>query len=46
MKMLGSRQGSGEAPPRERETAPAPSSVGAKKAPGSNFGDMDDDIPF
>ena len=33
MKMLGSRQGSGEAPPREREAAPAPSSAGAKKAP-------------
>ena len=46
MKMLGSRQGSGEAPPREREAAPAASSGGAKKAPASNFGDMDDDIPF
>ncbi|MBX3677102.1 MAG: single-stranded DNA-binding protein [Rhodocyclaceae bacterium] len=45
MKMLGSRQGSGEAPPREREAAPAPS-AGAKKAPASGFGDMDDDIPF
>ncbi|MBX3646443.1 MAG: single-stranded DNA-binding protein [Rhodocyclaceae bacterium] len=45
MKMLGSRQGSGEAPPREREAAPAPS-AGAKKAPASSFGDMDDDIPF
>ena len=45
MKMLGSRQGAGEAPPREREAAPAPSS-GAKQAPASSFGDMDDDIPF
>ena len=45
MKMLGSRQGSGEAPPREREAAPAPSAAG-KKAPASGFGDMDDDIPF
>ena len=45
MKMLGSRQGSGEAPPREREAAPAPATAG-KKTPASNFGDMDDDIPF
>lgn len=45
MKMLGSRQGSGEAPPREREAAPAQPS-GGKKAPASGFGDMDDDIPF
>ena len=45
MKMLGSRQGAGEAPPREREAAPAPS-AGGKKAPASNFSDMDDDIPF
>ncbi len=43
--MLGSRQGAGEAPPREREAAPAPS-AGGKKAPASNFSDMDDDIPF
>ncbi len=46
MKMLGSRQGSGEAPQREREAAPAPSAGGVKKAAASNFGDMDDDIPF
>jgi len=45
MKMLGSRQGSGEVPPREREVASAPA-AGAKKAPAANFGDMDDDIPF
>ena len=42
MKMLGSRQG--EAPPREREAAPAQPASGAKKASG--FDDMDDDIPF
>ncbi|MDP1541709.1 MAG: single-stranded DNA-binding protein [Polycyclovorans sp.] len=46
MKMLGSRQGAGEAPPREREAAPAPSSGGKKAPAASNFGDMDDDIPF
>ena len=46
MKMLGSRQGAGEAPPREREPASAQPSGGAKKAPASGFGDMEDDIPF
>ena len=46
MKMLGSRQGAGEAPPREREATPAPAAGGGKKAPASSFGDMDDDIPF
>ncbi len=49
MKMLGSRQGAGEAPPREREAAATPAAAPAaagKKAPASNFGDMDDDIPF
>ena len=52
MQMLGSRQGSGEAPARERDAAPAErgakgaaASEGAKK-PASSFGDMDDDIPF
>ena len=49
MQMLGSRQGAGEAPMRERESS-APSSNQAsaakKPAPASNFGDMDDDIPF
>jgi single-strand DNA-binding protein len=45
MKMLGSRQGAGEAPPRERESAAA-QPAGAKKAPAAGFGDMDDDIPF
>jgi single-strand DNA-binding protein len=48
MQMLGSRQGMGEAPPRES----APPSSGARRQespsgpPGSGFGDMDDDIPF
>jgi single-strand DNA-binding protein len=47
MQMLGSRQGSGEAPAREREVAPAPAAAGGGKKPAaSNFGDMDDDIPF
>lgn len=47
MQMLGSRQGSGEAPAREREAAPAPAAAGGGKKPAaSNFGDMDDDIPF
>lgn len=45
MQMLGSRQGMGDAPPRESmgggESRPA-----AKKAPAGGFGDMDDDIPF
>ena len=46
MQMLGRREGMGEAPPRERESAPAQSGAGAKKAPAAGFGDMDDDIPF
>ncbi len=44
MKMLGSRQGAGEAAPREREAAPAASA--GKKPAASGFGAMDDDIPF
>lgn len=45
MQMLGSRQGAGEAPPTERQSAAAPAA--RKPAPsGSGFGDMDDDIPF
>jgi single-strand DNA-binding protein len=44
MQMLGSRQGMGEAPPRESEpSAPARS---APKPASSGFGDMEDDIPF
>ncbi len=51
MQMLGSRQGSGEAPTRERDAAPASAGAGAsnaakKPAPASGFNDMDDDIPF
>ncbi len=51
MQMLGSRQGSGEAPTRERDAAPASaaasaSSAAKKPAPASGFNDMDDDIPF
>ncbi|MCK6382904.1 MAG: single-stranded DNA-binding protein [Rhodocyclaceae bacterium] len=45
MQMLGRREGMGDAPPREREAASAPSG-GAKKAPASGFDGMDDDIPF
>jgi single-strand DNA-binding protein len=44
MQMLGSRQGMGEAPPRESEpSAPARS---APKPAAGGFGDMEDDIPF
>lgn len=49
MKMLGSRQGMGEAPPREYDSAPAAAPAGKPAAPGAastGFGDMDDDIPF
>jgi single-strand DNA-binding protein len=52
MQMLGSRQGMGDAPPREappaggarrQEPQGAPSNDGSS---GGGFGDMDDDIPF
>jgi single-strand DNA-binding protein len=52
MQMLGSRQGMGDAPPREappaggarrQEPEGAPSGGGSS---GGGFGDMDDDIPF
>ncbi len=50
MKMLGSRQGMGDAPPRESGSAPAaaPASrpAATPAASSSGFGDMDDDIPF
>ena len=49
MKMLGSRQGMGEAPPREPDGAPAAAPARTPAAPAassSGFGDMDDDIPF
>jgi single-strand DNA-binding protein len=45
MQMLGRREGMGDAPPREREAAPA-QAAGGKKVPATGFGDMDDDIPF
>jgi single-strand DNA-binding protein len=52
MQMLGSRQGMGDAPPREappagaarRQESPGAPSGGGSGAGG--FGDMDDDIPF
>jgi single-strand DNA-binding protein len=50
MKMLGSRQGMGDAPPRESGSAPAAAPAGrpaaSPAASSSGFGDMDDDIPF
>jgi single-strand DNA-binding protein len=53
MQMLGSRQGMGEAPPRESYSAPRPASSPQNNANNSRppssstgFGDMDDDIPF
>jgi single-strand DNA-binding protein len=47
MKMLGSREGAGEAPPRE-SSAPARSEQASKPATpaGSGFNDFEDDIPF
>ncbi|MBK7663269.1 MAG: single-stranded DNA-binding protein [Sterolibacteriaceae bacterium] len=49
MQLLGSRQGMGEAPPREHDegspVAPARKPA-APAASSSGFGDMDDDIPF
>jgi single-strand DNA-binding protein len=50
MKMLGSRQGMGDAPPRESAGTPAAAPAGrpaaTPAASSSGFGDMDDDIPF
>jgi single-strand DNA-binding protein len=48
MKMLGKREGMGDAPPRE-SGEPAAASTGAKpaaKKPATTLADMDDDIPF
>ena len=48
MKMLGSREGMGDAPPRESAgagTAPGGNRPAAQPA-GSNFNDFEDDIPF
>jgi single-strand DNA-binding protein len=50
MKMLGSREGMGDAPPRESGGAGAAAGgnrPAAAAAPaGSNFNDFEDDIPF
>ena len=54
MQMLGSRQGMGEAPPRESGSSSSGGSAGASRpaarpataAPASNPGDWEDDIPF
>ncbi|MBK8337402.1 MAG: single-stranded DNA-binding protein [Sterolibacteriaceae bacterium] len=50
MKMLGSRQGMGDTPPRESVGTPAAAPAGrpaaTPAASSSGFGDMDDDIPF
>ena len=54
MQMLGSRQGMGEAPPRESGGGSSGGSAGASRpaarpaatAPASNPGDWEDDIPF
>jgi single-strand DNA-binding protein len=48
MKMLGKREGMGDAPPRE-SGEPAAAGAGAKpaaKKPATTLADMDDDIPF
>jgi single-strand DNA-binding protein len=45
MQMLGRREGSGEAPPRE-SSAPARNGGAKPAAPAGNFNDFDDDIPF
>lgn len=49
MQLLGSRQGMGEAPPREQDDGPSAAPARKPAAPAassSGFGDMDDDIPF
>jgi len=49
MQLLGSRQGMGEAPPRDYDSTPSAAPArkpSAPAAPSSGFGDMDDDIPF
>lgn len=50
MQMLGSRQGMGEAPPRENGGGGGSARPAAKPAAppqgGGNFNDFDDDIPF
>jgi len=52
MQMLGSRQGMGDAPPRDSGSRGAQGQDGGQKKPaasqpaGGNFNDFDDDIPF
>lgn len=49
MQMLGSRQGSGDASPRESSASPATAGATAKAAQpssGTGFNDFEDDIPF
>ncbi len=46
MQMLGSRQGMGDAPPREYDSAPSAAPARKPAPSASNIADMDDDIPF
>ncbi len=46
MQMLGSRQGMGDAPPREYDNAPSAAPTRKPAPSASNIADMDDDIPF
>jgi single-strand DNA-binding protein len=46
MQMLGSRQGMGDAGPRESGGRPAPAKSQPQAPAGSNFNDFEDDIPF
>jgi single-strand DNA-binding protein len=52
MKMLGKREGMGDAPPRESgggrpaQRAPAQSAPPSNGGAGGGFGDVEDDIPF
>ncbi|HMV52465.1 MAG TPA: single-stranded DNA-binding protein [Rhodocyclaceae bacterium] len=46
MQMLGSRQGMGDAPPREYDSAPSAAPTRKPAPSASNIADMDDDIPF
>ncbi len=49
MKMLGKREGMGDAPPREsggKGSQDKPASQPAPQATGSGFNDFEDDIPF
>jgi single-strand DNA-binding protein len=49
MKMLGKREGMGDAPPRESggsRPAARPQAQGAAAPMGGGFGDVEDDIPF